>query len=89
MIRKITLNFYSDPGHGWVKTPRTLLKQLGIASQISPYSYQRGDSVYVEEDSDLYSLINAMKQAGVQYQFRDFVSNRPSKIRGYAGYQAA
>ena len=37
--KTLSLQFYSDPGHGWLKTPIKLLEQLEIADQISPYSY--------------------------------------------------
>jgi hypothetical protein len=36
-------DYIMDPGHGWLKVPKALLAQLGIADKISPYSYQRGE----------------------------------------------
>ena len=32
-------NFYSDSGHGWLKVPVKLLKELDIENKISEYSY--------------------------------------------------
>ena len=55
----MTFTVYSDPGHAWVKVPRDLLKTLGIESDISPYSYMRGEFAYLEEDCDFYRFHEA------------------------------
>lgn len=85
-IKKITIPFYQDPGHGWFKVPKKLLQQLGIAEKISTYSYMRGDFAYLEEDCDAYLLINSMKRDNIKYSFKDFVSDKSSKIRSYNSY---
>ena len=46
------LHFYEDPGHGWLKVSKALLRVLDIEDKISWYSYQRGDFAYLEEDCD-------------------------------------
>ena len=82
-----TLTFYSDPGHGWLKTTRAELKKYGIEDKISPYSYQRGDNVYLEEDCDAGIYINALKEAGYEVILKGHTNaDRRSKIRGYASY---
>ena len=48
----ITLKFYSDPAHGWLAVKRELLYDLGIAAKVSFYSYEKGKTVYLEEDCD-------------------------------------
>ena len=50
---KKTYNFYTDAGHGWLAVKRKELIELGILDKISPYSYQRGATVYLEEDCDM------------------------------------
>lgn len=45
--------FYTDPGHGWLAVKRKELIELGIIDKISSYSYQKGSTVYCEEDADL------------------------------------
>jgi hypothetical protein len=45
--------FYSDSGHGWLAVKRAELVELGIADKITPFSYQKGNTVYLEEDDDL------------------------------------
>lgn len=79
-------DFYADPGHGWLKVPRPLLVTLGIAMAISPYSYQRGDWVYLEEDRDYSRFCRAMAARGTPLTLREHVADRPSRIRGYAPY---
>ena len=77
---------YSDPGHGWVKVPRSLLKELGIEAQITPYSYQRGDDVFLEEDCDLSTFMRAMEARGVTPKFRHHSADKSSRIRKYNRY---
>lgn len=85
-MKKITLNIYEDPGHGWAKVKKDLLVKLGIADQITCFSYQRGDYVYLEEDMDLGTLLGALKNRGVSVKFREFHTNKSSKIRSYNSF---
>jgi hypothetical protein len=82
------LNYYQDPGHGWIKCNKSLLQKLGIAGDISNYSYMRGDCAYLEEDGDASRLLEAAKAAGLVIQLTPFYSNKNSKIRGYRQYEA-
>ena len=43
---------HSDSGHGWLAVKRKELVELGILEKVSHYSYQRGATVYLEEDAD-------------------------------------
>lgn len=83
-------NFYSDPSHGWVKVPESLLKELGIQKQISSHSYYRNKFVYLEEDCDFGKFCKAMKekkQITITEQYiKPFHTNRSSKIRSYTRY---
>lgn len=81
-----TFTVYNDPSHGWLKAPKALLKELGIADKISTYSYERGADAYLEEDCDAPLLINALRKRGIEVELRDQYTNRSSKIRGYADY---
>ena len=51
--------FISDPGHGWLNVKLDELRELGIADQITPYSYRDGDCAWLEEDCDLSTFIVA------------------------------
>jgi antirestriction protein ArdC len=56
--------FTSDPGHGWLVVPVSDIATLGIAQDISPYSYlsPRGGKAYLEEDGDAPRFIEAYAQ---------------------------
>jgi hypothetical protein len=56
--------FHSDPSHGWLQVPVSELKALGIAGQISPYSYVSGQYAYLEEDCDAGVFLGAKTDAG-------------------------
>ena len=82
-------NFYADPSHGWLKVPMSLLRELGIANQITPYSYRRGNDAYLEEDCDVATFIKVMAGVGRKVEFREFVARfKSSKIRNYTSYFA-
>ena len=51
--------FHEDPGHGWLEVPYNELVQLGIEKQISRFSYHNRKSVFLEEDLDLSTFIEA------------------------------
>ena len=75
--------FFSDAGHGWLKVKRQELIDLNILDKITVYSYQKGAYVYLEEDQDAYTFINAFKERfGFKPQYKESVSNR-STIRSY------
>tara|TARA_R100001244_G_scaffold59072_2_gene49743 strand:+ start:129 stop:389 length:261 start_codon:yes stop_codon:yes gene_type:complete len=59
----VIFTFTEDPGHAWLPVKRSLLKELGVADVISSYSYQEGDTVWLEEDCDAGVFIRAWKQA--------------------------
>jgi len=86
-MKTLTLNYYQDPGHGWVKAKLSLLQRLGIAEQISRCSYMRKDNVYLEEDCDLGRLYNALDNAGITLKLKSFVAReKRSKIRSYDNF---
>jgi len=82
----MTLPYYQDPGHGWVRVSVGLLHGLKIAHLITPYSYRRGDHAYLEEDGDLSQLLTAAAAAGITVKLKQHHTNKTSKIRGYAQY---
>ena len=56
-----TYKFYEDSGHGWLAVKRKELKELNLLNKISTYSYQKGLTVYLEEDCDANIFINAIQ----------------------------
>jgi hypothetical protein len=79
--------FHEDPGHGWLEVTRTELVRLGIASRISAYSYQKGDSVFLEEDCDANTFAHAKKAAGEAVSEVTTVYNDDAPCRGYDRYR--
>ena len=85
----MVLNYYQDPGHGWIKVSRKQLFDLGIHKDISNCSYESHDgmNVFLEEDCDASLLIEALKARGIDYTLKSFHTDRQSKIRSYPDYQ--
>jgi hypothetical protein len=86
--KTMTLPYYQDPGHGWVRVSVGLLHGLKIAHLITPYSYRRDDYAYLEEDCDLSRLLAAAAAAGITIKLRQFHTNKRSKIRSYKSYRS-
>jgi hypothetical protein len=86
-MNKLSLNYYQDSGHGWVKVPIKTLVKLNIADTISFYSYMRKDYAYLEEDCDLGRLYAAADKAGIEIRLKEYHTNKTSKIRSYDRYK--
>ncbi len=74
---------HTDSSHGWLAVKRALLIELGLMERISMYSYERGQTVYLEEDCDAGILINELKSRGIEYSFKDGKWVDRSPIRSY------
>jgi hypothetical protein len=84
---KMKVKYYTDPGHGWVAVKRKLLNDLGIADKITYFSYQKGQTVYLEEDCDLATFTTAMNLRGVILKYEQKHTNRTHPIRNYENYR--
>lgn len=82
------IKFYSDCGHGWAAVKRQTLIDMGIIDKVSTYSYQRGQSVYLEEDCDLSLLIGVLKAKGITPVYKESHTNGRSPIRSYDTFKA-
>lgn len=82
-----TITFYTDPGHGWAAVAMQELFSLGIADKISPYSYRKGETAFLEEDCDFYTYMQAIK--GQPFEIKEHHTNNDSPIRNYRRYEAA
>lgn len=79
--------FHSDAGHGWLAVDREELVELRIADQISSYSYQRGSTVYLEEDCDASTFINALDAKGLKPTIHYAAQEEESFIRSLPRYR--
>ena len=90
-IKKVTLIHFTDPGHGWLKVPkrvmRALHKQFSIKDRISVYSKTRGDFVYLEQDRDAGYILSKLDRFGVKINIHERHTNKQSKIRSYNFYK--
>ena len=88
MAKQISIKVFADPGHAWARFPKAKLIKLGIANKITGYSYQKGANAFLEEDCDLPTLVNTLRDRGHEIKFNESHTNKQSKIRNYSSYQA-
>ena len=85
-MKRITFDHYADPMHGWVRVNKKVLREfwgLTWRSHFTPYSYERGDWAYLEEDRDAHVLVTGLRDADVEVNFREHHTNKTSRIRNY------
>lgn len=88
-VKKRVYHFYSDSGHGWLKVPFKDLVKLNIANKISSYSYEKNDFIYLEEDGDLSTFIEAHGNDWKdKLVIKEHHTNRRSKIRSYYSFNS-
>lgn len=82
-----TFIFVSDPGHGWLLISKDQLKDVGLTEgDITPFSYQNGDVLALEEDCDAQTFAEAWtakygRPIAVRERHED-----PTKIRDWRGF---
>jgi len=79
-VKKI---YHHDSGHGWLAVKRKELIDLNIEGLISGCSYQKGETVYLEEDCDAGVYIHAMKSKGINVEFKVGAFRSYHPIRSY------
>lgn len=86
--KALRIAIHEDPGHAWGEVPIKLLRELGIADQISAFSYRRGDLAYLEEDCDLSLFARTAEAAGYAITWdEEHFTNHESPIRHFRGYR--
>ena len=88
MEKTFTCIVYSDPSHAWAKVKRQVLVNLGIDKEVSRFSYQYKDNVYLEEDCDLSLLYQRLLKDDVRMKFVEKHTDKDSRIRSYERYHA-
>ena len=69
--KKVVRKFHQDPGHGWLCVKIAELEALGIADKITSFSYMRKQSAYLEEDQDMTTYQNALKERSIELEIVD------------------
>lgn len=59
---EILRKFYFDSGHGWLEVTYEELIDLGITKRITNWSYRDDKKVYLEEDIDAGTYLDAVKE---------------------------
>lgn len=78
-----TKYFHSDAGHGWLAVKDRDVAELGITALISDFSYQKGQTVYLEEDKDAQTFLNAAKEKGLDIVVKKAKVVKRSNIRSF------
>jgi hypothetical protein len=69
--RPLMLHHVHDSGHGWIGVDYDTLDRLGIANEITVYSYRGPDRAWLEEDRDAGTLMRALAIAGIEYRITE------------------
>ena len=78
-----------DAGHEWLAVKKQELEDLGIANDISSYSYMKGGTAYLEGDCDAARFIDAYKQKhGVEPKTKEGKHWDRQPCRSFAQYEA-
>lgn len=83
----MTLNFHTDPGHGWLEVPKAFAKLVLRAkySQISCFSYMHGGMLFLEEDCDVPLFVEACRIEGINVKYETQHKDE-TPIRQYDGF---
>lgn len=80
--------FHADDMHGWLAVKMKEIEALGLANEISNFSYVLGKTVYLEEDVDMMKFLTAVQDAGIgKVEIRKAKHWAKSNIRGFKSYQ--
>jgi hypothetical protein len=89
MTKELNLTFITDPGHGWLAVPLSLVEELGIKDIITNCSYfdDRNNICYLEEDCDASVFVKVAKEKGYTFNVRESCSRMSdSWVRGLPHY---
>lgn len=86
-MKTLKLKFQCDPAHGWLSVKRQLLVDLGILNKVSQYSYQRGKSVYLEEDCDASILLAELRARNIPFELSESHIDKRHPIRSYERFK--
>lgn len=78
--------YHNDGGHGWYAVKRKKLETMGILNNVSGFSYERGETVYLEEDCDASLFFNALSETEKQQIIVINSYQDRSPVRGYSRF---
>lgn len=78
------LTFYSTPGHGYLRVPKsTFVKYGGNPKEISGFSGQDLTTLYLEEDCDAGYFLNLLESKGIEFKIESKYVNSVSTTHNY------
>jgi hypothetical protein len=78
------LTFYSTPGHGYLRVPKsTFIKYGGNPNKISGFSGHDLTTLYLEEDCDAVYFFNLLESKGIRFQVQTKYVNSVSNTHNY------
>lgn len=83
----LKFTFISDPGHGFLRVPLTILEKYGVQFKISPYSYKSKRYAFLEEDMDANTFMDAVKAKGDGVELKVSYIDVPSSCRNYPRFE--
>lgn len=62
---------HTDPGHGWLQVPVSLVREAGI--KVTGYSYycNKTENVFLEEDCDAPKFIRYLTENKIEHTIKD------------------
>ena len=89
-MRDDTYTFHYDGGHGWLAVPVDDVVTLGIAGDVSCYSYYDARTIYLEEDCDACLFMNAFRDRfGHEPEIREQDDGEDSPIRALPRFEGS
>lgn len=82
----VKAKWHSDAGHAWLAVSIKNLANLKLLEDISPWSYIKGKTAYLEEDLDAGRFINAIRTQCVSVEFSTAKYHERSPIRSYESF---
>ncbi|MDH5723386.1 MAG: hypothetical protein OEY94_08715 [Alphaproteobacteria bacterium] len=89
-MKVLSFKYYQDSGHGWIAVKLDLLKKVhgeNLATKVSSYSYQKGNTVYLEEDMDAPDFLDALDKMKIEYILEPKYTSKLSPIRNYNSFK--
>lgn len=83
----LVLTLHEDPGHSWLEVSKKQMEGFGVIP--SSCSYERGNSIFLEEDCDAPLFIGALIERKMQFGIRRTVYNNMCFIRELKHYDAS
>jgi len=81
--------YHNDPSHGWLAVKIDLLDQLDLIDAITPYSYIKGKTAYLEEDQDCTTFVREYRKRFGMFQEESLYYDNRCPVRGYNQYSPA